>query len=91
MSVPAVATPRVAAVIVASWIAVALLGSVRAAEPGARLYNFSAPPAWVKTAAPEYEASLPASGVSNGVWYLMLDRQISVTARTASTKNRNST
>jgi transglutaminase-like putative cysteine protease len=80
MSVPAVATPRVAAVIVASWIAVALLGSVRAAEPGARLYNFSAPPAWVKTAAPEYEASLPASGVSNGVWYLMLDRQISVTA-----------
>ena len=49
-----------------------------AADPS--LYNFTPAPRWVVHAAPEYDAPLPAGGVSDGEWNLLMDRQINATA-----------
>jgi transglutaminase-like putative cysteine protease len=71
---------RGAAGIVSIWVILGLASGARAAGSGDSLYRFSPVPGWVKPIAAEYEAPLPASGVSDGTWELLLDRQINVTA-----------
>ena len=45
------------------------------------LYEFAPAPRWVVHVSAEYDAPLPAGGVSDGTWNLLLDRQINATAR----------
>jgi transglutaminase-like putative cysteine protease len=44
------------------------------------LYRLAPRPNWIEVVTPEYAAEPPAAGVSGGAWYLLLDRQINVTA-----------
>ena len=53
----------------------ALSGAARAAGSGEALYRFAPVPGWVHVATPEYGAPVPASGVADGAWDLLLDRQ----------------
>lgn len=53
-------------------------GVARAGEPANSLYRFAPPPQWTNRVSAEYEAPLPADGVSDGTWDLLLDRQINV-------------
>ena len=46
-----------------------------AAGAGESLYRYAPVPGWVKAATPEYAAAVPAGGVPDGAWDLMLDRQ----------------
>ena len=71
---------RSAAGIVSIWVILAFVSGARATESGESLYRFSSAPGWIKPISAEYEAPLPASGVSDGTWELLLDRQINVTA-----------
>jgi transglutaminase-like putative cysteine protease len=61
-------------------LAQVLLSPTETALAGQPLYGFAATPHWVTPLSPEYEAPLPAGGVSRGSWDLLLDRQINVTA-----------
>jgi transglutaminase-like putative cysteine protease len=62
--------------IVALFLLLSLASPVRGA--GEPLYQFSPAPGWVKPLSPEYDAPLPASGVSDGRWELLNDRQIAL-------------
>ncbi|MFX8554388.1 hypothetical protein ABTM01_19770, partial [Acinetobacter baumannii] len=46
----------------------------------AALYRFAPAPGWVARTSAEYEAPVPPGGVSEGVWQLLLDRQINETS-----------
>src|SRR5215831_2239841 len=63
------------------WLLIGgLCARTGAASPGEALYRFSPAPQWVKPLAAEYDAPIPSSGVSDGTWDLLFDRQIKVTA-----------
>lgn len=47
-------------------------------EPDAALYRYAAPGAWVDRIELDYEATVPAGDAADGVWYLLLDRQVDV-------------
>ena len=56
-----------------------LAGGARAAAgSGDALYRFGPRPQWVLEAAPDYAAPVPASGVPDGAWELLMDRQTRV-------------
>ena len=55
-----------------------LAGRAADAVHGKPMYAFGAAPAWVERSTPAYEAATPAGELSQGAWYLMLDRQIDV-------------
>jgi transglutaminase-like putative cysteine protease len=55
-----------------------LAGVAQAAGSGEALYRFGPRPQWVREATADYGAPVPASGVPDGAWELLLDRQISV-------------
>src|SRR6185312_5946781 len=58
----------------------ALCNLARAAQADKPLYRFAPVPHWVNRVVAEYEAPLPADGVSDGAWDLLIDRQINATA-----------
>lgn len=49
--------------------------TAQAVGSGEALYRFAPAAAWIKDATPEYGAKLPAGGVADGAWDLLLDRQ----------------
>lgn len=57
-----------------SWCALAAVADA----PAIAAYSFKAPPGWVKHASPDYQATDPADEVSDGLWVLMVDRQIQI-------------
>jgi transglutaminase-like putative cysteine protease len=60
--------------------ALALLSAASVASAGQSLYSFAPAPRWVVHIAAEYDAPLPAGGVSDGEWNLLMDRQFNATA-----------
>jgi transglutaminase-like putative cysteine protease len=56
--------------------------SVAAATPrteaDAALYRYAAPGAWVDRITLDHETTVPAGDAADGVWYLLLDRQVDV-------------
>src|SRR5438309_11359462 len=60
--------------------ALVFCNATRAAASNESLYQFAPVPQWVTSVTPEYAAPLPADGVSDGTWDLLLDWQINVTA-----------
>jgi transglutaminase-like putative cysteine protease len=70
-----------AAGIMSMLVALALFNVAQAATKSDKpLYRFAPVPHWVNRVVAEYDAPLPADGVSDGTWDLLLDRQIDVTA-----------
>jgi transglutaminase-like putative cysteine protease len=61
-------------------IALALFNVAQAAKPDKSLYQFAPVAPWVHGVVAEYDAPLPADGVSDGTWNLLVDRQIKVNA-----------
>lgn len=59
-------------------LALALLGAAHIAGAGEPLYRFAPVPDWVQVITPDYAAPLPAGGVADGAWDLLLDRQTRV-------------
>jgi transglutaminase-like putative cysteine protease len=47
-------------------------------EPDAALYRYAAPGPWVDRIELDYGATVPAGGAADGMWYLLLDRQVDV-------------
>jgi len=60
--------------------ALVLCPLARAAQTDKSLYRFAPVPHWVNRVVAEYDAPLPADGVSDGAWDLLIDRQINATA-----------
>jgi transglutaminase-like putative cysteine protease len=59
-------------------LAVSACGAAHAAVSGESLYRFAPSPQWAKPLVPEYQAPLPAAGVSKGSWYLLIDSEINI-------------
>jgi transglutaminase-like putative cysteine protease len=59
-------------------LALALLGAAHIAGASEPLYRFAPVPSWVQAITPDYAAPLPAGGVADGAWDLLLDRQTRV-------------
>lgn len=64
--------------LVGALLAWGLAGSAHAAGAGEALYRFGPRPHWVQEATADYGAPVPASGVPDGAWELLLDRQTNV-------------
>jgi transglutaminase-like putative cysteine protease len=66
--------------VVALLVILGVLALASAAEPSRGL-SFGPPPRWVETVSPDLRPSPPASEISGGVHFLLVDRQTRVSAR----------